>query len=460
VTLRSLSWGFAATTLVLSLHAASAAPFRAQDYAFAATLDIHDPGPVYAATLPLEVYRSVTRADLSDVCIVNAAGELVPFALRRPEPARSEPADLVPLNLFPVQGTSEASGEALRLRLRAGETSLDIDRPAAATSTEHPTSYLVDARSLKTPITEVRIEWGSSAAPFSARLSIDASEDLEHWRPVSTGTELVSLHYAGQDFVRDTVSIAPTQASFLRLVWNDVAIAPVITQVGARPQGDEAPVQKLSYAVAGTPTDQEGEFEFDLGARIPAERVTLLLPERNSVANVEFLLPVPETRNWRGVVAGQVYDLGVPGSSDLVNPPLPVASPAEQRWRVRIGKAGGGIGHGVPRLEVSWTPSEVLFLARGNGPYQLLYGNAAATALSLDPGALLNPIGTSDPARRRFVPNPATLEATHVLGGVQRLRPVTPTPDWKRWILWAVLVMGVAALGSMAWKLSKSMSKA
>jgi hypothetical protein len=458
--LRSSSWGFAAAALVLSVHPASAAPFRAQDYAFTATLDIDGPGPVYATRLPVEVYRSVTRADLSDVCIVNAAGELVPFAVRRPEPARAEPAALVPLNLFPVQDTSEATGEALRLRLRAGETSLDIERPAAPTSTERPASYLVDARSLKAQITEIRIGWDSTAAPFSARLSIDASEDLEHWRPVSAGAELASLHYAGQDFVRDTVSIAPTQASFLRLVWNEAASAPVITQVDARPQGVEAPVRKLSYAVAGTPTGQEGEFEFDLGARIPAEQVTLLLPERNSVASVEFLVPMPETPDWRSVAAGRVYDLGVPGSSDLINPPLPVASPAESRWRVRIDKAGGGVGRGVPRLEVSWTPSEVLFLARGNGPYRLLYGNAAAPALSLDPESLLNPTGTPDSVRRRFVPSPATLGVSQVLGGVQRLRPAPPTPDWKRWILWAVLVMGVAALGSMAWKLSKSMGPA
>jgi hypothetical protein len=457
VSVHNRAWALAATTLALTTAQVEGSPFRSEDYAYSATLETTGPGPVYAASLPLEVYRSIAHPDLRDLCVVNAAGEVVPFAIRRPEPSRVESLTSVPLNLFPIHGATEAAGAALRLRLRTGETALDIERPATGASSDRPTSYLVDARSLQAPIAEIRVGWESTAAPFVAQLSIDASDDIEHWRRVITGAEVVNLHYAGQDFVRDTISVVPTRASFLRLTWSDVATAPVMTEVSARPQRVTASVTKLSYRVTGTPTSHADEYEFDVGTPLPVEQVNLLLPEPNSVVSAEFLVPMPENRSWRTVAHAQIYDLAVPGSTDIINAPIAVLPTPEQHWKVRIGEAGGGIGHGLPRFEVSWTPSDVLFLARGNGPYRLLFGNAAANSLALDPMSILDPSGARDAARRRFEPDRAMLTAAEVLGGAQRLKPAPPTHDWKRWILWSVLALGVAALGSMAWKLSKTM---
>jgi len=124
-----------------------------------------------------------------------------------------------------------------------------------------------------------------------------------------------------------------------------------------------------------------------------------------------------------------------------------------QYWRVRVSEAGGGIGHGAPRLEASWIPSEVLFLARGSGPFKLLYGDADAPSLALTPDAILNPAGSQDGAHRSLKPGRATLEAAQLLGGPMRLTPAAPTPDWKRWLLWTVLVLGVGVLAYMAWRL-------
>jgi hypothetical protein len=43
------------------------------------------------------------------------------------------------------------------------------------------------------------------------------------------------------------------------------------------------------------------------------------------------------------------------------------------------------------------------------------------------------------------------------VGGGDRLTPVAPAPDWKRYLLWAVLVLGVAMLARMALKLSRAL---
>lgn len=450
-------WALLVGVMIVGTLPARAATFTQTDYAYSATLELTGAGPAYAASLPLEVYRSVAHADLTDICVVNASGEVVPFALRRPVAPRSANPEPVRLRLFPILGVSRASGAALRLRLREGETAINIERSEAVAGPDHPSSYLIDARALQQPIAELRIGWDSAAPDFSARLQIDASDDLEHWRPISSDAQIVSLHYAGQTFVRNEIPITSTRASFLRLTWNSVQGGPVINTVDAIPRAIEPPQKRLSLQVAGSATARPGEFDFDLGARLPVGQVTLLLPEPNSVVRAEFLIPVSGTRKWRSVAEGQIYDLALPGSGDLPSKPISVPPTPERHWRVRISDAGGGIGHGVPRLEVSWIPSEVVFLARGKGPFKLLYGNTDAQSLALTPGAILNPMSSQDVSQGSLQPGRATLEAAQLLGGPIRLRPAAPSPDWKRWILLTILLVGVGVLAFMAWRLFKAL---
>lgn len=454
---RKLCWALLAGVMVVAALRVEAAGFQQTDYAYSATLRVTGEGPAFAFSLPLEVYRSVAHPDLTDMCVVNSSGEVVPFALERPEAPRSRKPEPVSLRLFPIRSTSEGTGQALRLRLREGETAVEIERRTAAASTDHPSSYLVDARMLQSPIDEIRIAWDAAASDFSGRLQIDASDDLEDWRPVSSGAQIVSLHYAGQEFVRNEFPIAQTRASFLRLTWSSAAGSPAITSVEAIPTATEAPQRRVSFQVAGSTTQREGEFDFNLGARLPVEQVNLLLPESNSVVHAEFLIPVSGTRDWHRVAEAQIYTLAVPGSGDLVNDPISVPPTPEQHWRVRISKAGGGIGHGVPRFEVSWIPSEVVFLARGRGPFKLLYGDADAQPLALAPDAILNPTGSEDVSHRSLQPGSATLESAQLLGGPTRLVPAAASPNWKRWVLWTVLLLGVGVLGSMAWTLLRSL---
>lgn len=454
---RNRWWALVAGAMIVATLPARATGFRQTDYAYAATLDITGAGPVYTASLPLEVYRSVAHADLTDICVVNASGEVVPFAIRRPEATRAQNPRPVKLPLFPLLGNSAGSVAALRLRLRDGATAIDIERPGtAAAGPAHPSSYLIDARATRQPLAALLLGWEAATPDFSGHLQIDASDDLEHWRPAGYA-QIISLHYAGQGFVRNEIAIHSAHTAFLRLTWTGGQGSPVIDQVEAIRRAIDTPLQKLTFEAAGSATARPGEFAFDLGARLPAEEVNLLLPERNSVVQAEFLIPLSGTREWQPVTGGRIYDLALPGSTDLLNEPISIAATPQRQWRVRISEAGGGIGNGLPRLEVSWVPSEVVFLARGTGPFRLLYGNAEAPSLALTPDAILNPTGPQETSSRTLQPGRATLEPPQLLGGPMRLTPAAPLPDWKRWILWATLLLGVAVLAFMSWRLLKTL---
>ena len=79
-----------------------------QDFAYGLRVEAAGTGPIWELTLPEAVYRGVTRADLGDLRVFNAAGVVVPHALRLPEAIAREAPPAVSLGstlgLNPVTG--------------------------------------------------------------------------------------------------------------------------------------------------------------------------------------------------------------------------------------------------------------------------------------------------------------------------------------------------------------------
>lgn len=442
-------------TALLAAASAAGAGIRPNDYAYGATLAIDGRSALYRTPLPLDVYRVATRPGLGDVCVVNGLDEVVPFTLRRPPAARQEPAAFTALALFPLHSADRNPSEALKLRLRSAGTSIDLEQPPGAAPADAVHAYLIDARGAPAALTALRLAWPVEAPDFAAHATVEASEDLARWQPVARGGAIVNLHFGGQDFVRAEIPLPDVRASFLRLTFDSPAPALVLTGVdGTRrlPQPEAVRTRIAATAGAGAAA---GEYEFDLGAAVPLDRLNLELPEQNTVVEAEFLARGATDKDWRSVAHGRLYRLRLPAMPDLTNAPLVVPPTSARFWKVRVPAAGGGLGHGLPTLAGGWLADEVVFVARGQPPFRLLYGNAAATPLAVPADALVVPGADPHAPSEALEPQPARLGARVDFGGAERLVPQTPAPDWKRWLLWTVLVAGVAALAAMARKLAR-----
>ena len=113
-----------------------------------------------------------------------------------------------------------------------------------------------------------------------------------------------------------------------------------------------------------------------------------------------------------------------------------------QQLRLQVDERGGGLG-AAPFLRIGVRATHLVFLGRGSPPYRLALGNADAVSAAL-------PLETLIPGFR-----PQRLEqlaTAEVVAGakVQAMSPPGSAPDWKRWGLWVVLLLGVAVLGLMA----------
>jgi hypothetical protein len=168
----------------------------------------------------------------------------------------------------------------------------------------------------------------------------------------------------------------------------------------------------------------------------------VLLPDLNSVLNVELSSRPTPNAPWRPVVHANFYRIKT-DDGEQQNAALSLNSDTDRYWRARL--VGDDTGPQSPlRLHVEWVPNEITFLAEGHAPFLLAYGNAAATRGEADLGTLPNSLKIA----------PATLGPAQITGGINRLIPKPAPFPLTRAALWSVLILAVVLLGWMAYRIA------
>jgi hypothetical protein len=402
----------------------------------------------YRVALPLAVYQKVARADLSDLRVFNGSGEQVPFAIERPVAGTVSNAATA-LSLFPLKDDSNATLDAIRVTIESGKGAINVQAGSSSPSSGRINTYLVDGRSLEVSVAALRLEWPADAADFAGRVRVEASDSLADWRMVTAAAPVANLHSNSERLVEQRVEFPPTRAKYWRLAWAGAAAPFVLTSVLAEPATQNVDARHTGLAVAATPRKNvPGEFEYDLGAMLPVDRINLELPDINTVVDVALLSRKRPEDPWHEVRRGGFYRLKSDGE-ELRNGPVSVGVNTNRHWLARTDPKGGGLGNTPPRLVVEWVPHEIVFIARGAGPFYLAYGSATADSAAVSLAVL--PKNVSIAA--------ASLADPAVLGGDSRLLPPAAAYPWKTPLLWAILIMGAALLAWMAYRLSKDFSR-
>jgi hypothetical protein len=459
-----------ATWLMIAASAAFAAE-RPADFAYSVPLEADGKEALYEVMLPASTYRGVVRADLADVRVFNGAGEVVPHALRPRLTTATEAVAPVVLTLFPLRAEAGSDVDRISIRVRrdaGGKSIIDVSSTStgARAGVEKSTvGYFVDLTALDRALRAIEFEWQPVPDGFSGKLRVDASDDLGSWRTLVAAAPLVNLEVAGQRLQQKRVELPRQKVKYLRLSWvaqGGDAAPPELASAGG--ELVEKTVEAAREWVLAEPSKGEkpGEYLFDLRGRHPVDRVRLHLPEPNTVAQLELLARDKSDAPWRMVTRGVAYRLRRDGG-EITSPELSVGVTTDRYWLLRVDQRGGGVGSGAPKLEAGWVPHTLVFAARGEPPFQLAYGNrdakpAGYTIDTLIPGyrdaAGPKIRATKAGAQQIFNVSSAQALTQQELGGEARLKEKI---DWKRWSLWGALILGVAILGAMAWRLVRQL---
>jgi len=441
--------------LLAFAHGVAAAAERLADFAYGMPIHADGKDALYEIKIPPALYRGVTRADLGDIRIFNGAGEVVPHALRPSEIRRIEKIVPVQLPAFPLRGATGAKADDLQVRVDKGAHGAIVSlrtKTQASPQERILVGYLLDATALKHPIQALQFNWQESAAGFVGKISVEGSDDLNAWRMVTQGAALARVNFGGFNLTQNRLELGGAKYKYLRITWPKSQKPLESLNVIAEPAAGAVAAPRLWQAINGSPmTGKTGEFSYDLGGPIPLDRLRVDLPQVNSVAQVQILARAKNSEDWRLRSTAIVYRLHREGA-EVTSPEIVLSADGARQLLLRVEQKGGGIGAGVPSIHIGWTPQRLVFAARGNGPFQLAYGNRDAKPAVYGIDALIPGYRTAT----EFAVKPAAIGPAVALGGAARLREAV---DYKKWTLWAVLVLGVLALGVMAYRLSRQVTQ-
>ena len=430
--------------LLLGPSVVQALTLSPQDFAFELPVITTKDAAAYRFALPLAVYQSTYRDDLGDIRMFNARGDAVPFSLLKPAP--QSPVHEAPqaLPLFPLQAGSLVVIDGVRVTIDSPGSAIKLQTQNGTGVDASVYRYIIDARALDARISGLRLQWPETASDYSGRVRLEASDDLGSWRTVVAAAPIANLHANGQALIENRVSLTSTTAKFWRISWLGAAPAFELTSVLAEPADGLVEPVRTVLDVLGTPDPANADsYLFDLGAHPPVTRINVLLPEANTVVGIELSSRRVPRDPWHPVTRAAFYRLKTP-DGEQQNAPLGITTDQDRYWHARI--AGSGtLPHAPLRLHVEWVPNEVTFLARGQGPFLLVYGSATATPAETDL--------TQVPDKLEIAP--ATVGSSQVLGGSTRLVAKPAAFPWIRAVLWSVLLLAVVLLAWMAYRLSR-----
>jgi hypothetical protein len=431
-------------------------PLTPHDFAYGMPLSFSGHDALYQITLPLSVYQKTIRNDLGDLRVFNAQGEVVPHMLQLAESGSTTQAIFRELAFFPLHATTANSLDQLSVNVKrdAAGTVIDIGSKDLATLNSRVAGYLMDASMLKQAVQALQLEWTDVNNNYVGALQIEASDDLKNWNTIVQDAPLASLQFGGHSLVQKRIEFPARNARYLRLSWSSEHSVLNLSRITAELAGTHIETPLVWTQVKdGAVTDNIGEYQFDLGAHIPVQRIRMELPQINTLVQAGFYSKAHINDAWRETNSVILYKLRS-ADQELRNPDITVASNNNRYWLVRIDQKGGGLGDGMPKMQVGWQPQKLMFLTRGNAPFQIAYGSREIKPATFQLQSLLQKT-TSDKA----VPAIQFAQAGEpvVLGGDMRLEPIPDSLPLKKWILWAVLSMSVLLLGWMAYRLLQQM---
>lgn len=444
-------------------EAVSAAVLRPADFTRQAPLTLDGSGPFYQLALPLPVYQGVTRADLGDLRVFNGKGEVVPHALQRMHAgAVSENVKEYSAPLFPILATDDTkAGIEVDVRRTGDDTLVAVRQQPRGQPNASVRGVVIDlSRAPKGEIRSLRLKLGAAKTPFVA-FRLESSDDLQHWRTLRDDGQVVAMEHQGQRIENSSISWASDAGKYLRLVWDDPALAPSV---------DEAVISSVVTALQAAPllwtealAPQAGagpDFEYLIAGQIPVQQLRVDLHERNSLVSVKVQhAEVDRNRpgareRWSDLAQSIVYRLDSK-HGEIVSPVIDLGRGPMKRLRLSLDTRAGGVGSQPPMLRIRFTPDVLVFLARGEGPFSVAWGadavpDVAMSVASLVPGYRAGQALTASPAALGNLIAGATAPQQVQAGNEA---PATAS----KYVLWAVLIVGVLLLGGMASMLMKQM---
>lgn len=440
---------------------------QASDFAYGMQLEPTPGQALQTFVLPHEVleHLSVQRAEL---VVTNRIGERVPHAVRQLRASDQERRRERTVPFFPlyqdrdvrpgapsrvhVQVQRGNDGRLVRVDLDERENGVDnAGRTDEATEGTARTiaAYLLDTTQVG-PVERLRFQLTGHEPTFVWPVALETSRDLTHFSPTSVRGSLLSLRHGEHDVQLQHLDLFGLDAKYVRLSWSTAAPPATIEAVTAElmPEQTTPPLTVQHVQGAPDPTSPN-HWLFDLGAALPIAKLELIMSEPNTVIEAELEARLHAESPFYPLYRGTFYRLEHAGTA-LQSTAVDVTPQYQRYVRVRVASRGGGLGSGRLELRAHVIPEQLLFVAKGEGPFSLAFGHYGASISAFDEAQLLELVGT---AASELAATSITAGPIVELAGPSALTPPPPTTNYAKWALWSILGAAVLLLAALSYTL-------
>ncbi|MDR1360149.1 MAG: DUF3999 domain-containing protein [Deltaproteobacteria bacterium] len=417
-------------------------------------------GAVLSFTLPESVYKGLELAAFQDLCVFDADGTPVPFELRAPQGTnqRLEVEAELPYFLWQpdkaetrTPGSMDVeintSGGIVRVKgqtgdpARSGVVSCLLDLQTffdAASSSVSRAGQAFSAADLRERT--IRVLMGGDQ-PFMIPVTMKTSADLDSWISIGKAQMLVRTRQGEVSLERDSLSLPETAQRYLLLQFAESAVP--FSSFSAKAVFDKT-VHEIRESIApGALSTDKRLVAYSLPGRFPLTAVGFDLPQADMMA-VRLLGADDPSGPYFQYASGFIYRLEQDGAT-VAGEAFPVTD-SRRYWNLQ---AIGDIPFAAaPGMRVYWRAGELLFLARGKGPWTLAFGRRTAVQATALPQ-----LARSDVLPAREIAPPAAD------AGTSAPPPAAQKDEDRAWILWAVLFLAVVFLSGVTVWLVRTMKK-
>lgn len=430
------------------------------DFAYSAKLQTTPGTPFYELDIPETVYRQVSREDLGDIRVLNSSGEVIPHGLRNVPTQKldKEKTQSVPYYPLYVKQGDKNAGMHLNIQRNATGEVIDIKRnEGQQAAADRLSGYLLDLREWKDPVDTIKVSWSETLAEsFIHKIKISGSNDLSTWKTISTDKSLVNLSYQSHQLTENIITINSGRIKYIKILFEEskpgIELGNIeVSNVKSSSQ------QKQNWIQANVePGSKAGEYLFEREIKTVINKARIKLPENNTLVKVNVSSRQDESMPWRYRGSAIVYRLTVSGVS-IEHTDISLNSSRDNDWKLVIDQQGGGIGNGVPVVELVWNPQQLVFVARGEPPYTLVWGSARVSPVNINAGKIM--IGVNNKNRQAMLSKAQWRKATVQTVNLESLQPESKPVNWRQGVLWGILVIAAMLLIWMAIRLMGKMSE-
>nr|WP_314576435.1 DUF3999 domain-containing protein [uncultured Pseudomonas sp.] len=414
------------------------------DFASHTPLTVSGEGPWYRLELPLALQLSARQSNLNDVRVFNADGQAQPYAITFGEPQRAEDQTPVAVKWFPLYNSDDARDAEPKIRIERSTNGTLVEvlpQDEIEAGEEVLRGWLLDTSAINAPLDQLILDWSTEREGFQ-RFSIEASDDLQHWKRWGEG-QVARLSFADELVEQRVVTLPGRSARYLRLLWTMPQTAPTLASAQVVNTRPGALPLSWSPTINGS-VEKPGVYVWQLPVALPLERMKVAITQPNSLAPATLYGRRDSNAPWQLIDSGLLYRLTQNGQ-DVVQDEMELPGNVVQQLKLEVDDRGGGLGNDAPKLSFAVRATQVVFLGRGAPPYSVAIGNATIKGANLPlstlvPGVSQEKLASLGSAKLTVTPVEVPAAAAPVAAGL----------DWKRIGLWSVLVIGVLFLGWMA----------